>query len=265
MKERPILFSAPMIRKLLDEPRPKTQTRRIVNLDRLRVRLDRPVRNEWFEGMPRDIRLEAPPGIHRAHTNQHGAISIDVKGQSFGLKPDEFHFECPYADGDTHLGVYGAGRKLWTIVARASRLWVKETFRAISWTEDDQATIEYRADSATIAGDIGDEDPLAWIEREAARMEALGATEEDGLLRLPEGVAIPWRPSIFMPRWASRISLDVASVRIERLHEISEADAMAEGFENVAAFRALWCELNGAESWEANPFVWVVSFTRAKQ
>lgn len=79
-----------------------------------------------------------------------------------------------------------------------------------------------------------------------------------------------WRPSIHMPRAASRITLEVLNVRVERLHDISEEDAKAEGVtlkgtsrydgEARDAFEALWCGINGADSWEANPWVWCISF-----
>jgi hypothetical protein len=79
------------------------------------------------------------------------------------------------------------------------------------------------------------------------------------------------RPSMFMPRWASRITLEVVGVRVERLQDISETDAMAEGVEwkdhaGLAKYTArklyttLWLLINGLESWEANPWVWVVEF-----
>lgn len=94
-----------------------------------------------------------------------------------------------------------------------------------------------------------------------------------------------WRPSIHMPRWASRIDLEITGVRVERLNDISEADAQAEGcpcyvcggamdgrsekdchcFHAKAKpsdFRALWESINGAGSWGANPWVWVVEFAR---
>jgi len=76
-------------------------------------------------------------------------------------------------------------------------------------------------------------------------------------------------PSMFMPRWASRISLEVVSVRVERLNEISEADAVAEGIpafpsspSNIPAmqYQSLWESINGPGSWEKNPWVWVVEF-----
>ena len=78
----------------------------------------------------------------------------------------------------------------------------------------------------------------------------------------------PWRPSIHMPRWASRITLEITSVRVERLQDISEADAIAEGvYTDPAcpaydAYAQLWDEINGLGSWEANPWVWVIEFRR---
>lgn len=75
--------------------------------------------------------------------------------------------------------------------------------------------------------------------------------------------------SIHMPRWASRITLEVVSVRVERLQEISEADAKAEGvtvYDGGVCYRdgyaALWDQINGPGSWSANPWVWVVEFKR---
>lgn len=74
-----------------------------------------------------------------------------------------------------------------------------------------------------------------------------------------------------MPRWASRITLEVESVRVERLQDISEEDAVAEGilpFSSspskipVMQFQDLWEAINGPGSWDANPCVWVVTFKR---
>ena len=79
------------------------------------------------------------------------------------------------------------------------------------------------------------------------------------------------RPSIHMPRWASRILLEVVSVRVERLQDISRGDAMAEGcpFPNMAQgddprqwYAELWEQINGPGEWTANPWVWVVEFRR---
>jgi hypothetical protein len=79
-----------------------------------------------------------------------------------------------------------------------------------------------------------------------------------------------WCPSIHMPRWASRLNLEVEAVRVERLQAITEEDARAEGAtprcpEETArdAFMALWDRINGKRApWSANPWVWVVTFGR---
>lgn len=80
---------------------------------------------------------------------------------------------------------------------------------------------------------------------------------------------IKWKPSIHMPKEAARIWLEVTNVRVERLHDISRGDCMAEGcpFPNMAKetnpkawFSNLWQSINGQESWDANPWVWVVEF-----
>lgn len=90
----------------------------------------------------------------------------------------------------------------------------------------------------------------------------------------------PWRPSIFMPRSASRITLEITSVRVERLNDISEEDAKAEGAQiqretpggwiicgpRIGSYREgyrwIWESINGAGSWEKNPWVWKISFRR---
>lgn len=86
----------------------------------------------------------------------------------------------------------------------------------------------------------------------------------------------PWKPSIHMPRWASRITLWITDVRVERLNAISGKDARAEGIQIpapaitpeefdhdcVVAYSKLWESINGPGSWDANPFVWVIEFRR---
>ncbi|SWX55482.1 morphogenetic protein [Klebsiella pneumoniae] len=80
-----------------------------------------------------------------------------------------------------------------------------------------------------------------------------------------------WRPSIHMPRWASRILLEITDVRVERLLSMSQDDARAEGviaasgpMEAGLAFRELWDSIYGEESWNANPWVWVIEFKRVE-
>lgn len=77
------------------------------------------------------------------------------------------------------------------------------------------------------------------------------------------------RTAIFMPRWASRITLEITSVCVERLQDISDSDALAEGVTRrteedtpFRAYRDLWTEINGHGSWEQNPYVWVIEFKR---
>ena len=71
-----------------------------------------------------------------------------------------------------------------------------------------------------------------------------------------------WKPSIFMPRRATRITLDIYDIRIERLNDISYSDAKAEGVEYPHDFFKLWESINGTGSWRKNPWVWVVTFKR---
>ena len=74
-----------------------------------------------------------------------------------------------------------------------------------------------------------------------------------------------WKPSIHMPRVASRLTLEIVSVRVERLQDISAEDAIAEGMpldDAVYDYSRLWEKINGAGSWEQNPWVWVVEFKK---
>lgn len=134
-------------------------------------------------------------------------------------------------------------------------LWVRETFRA-NGTFGINGRIQYRAD-----GDYGS--------------------------------VLPWKPSIFMPRKASRITLKIIAVRVERLNEISGADAKSEGCNStsicisgksaaimdrkynfqtgdypttdamaIGNFRGLWESINGVDSWKQNPLVWVMEFKK---
>lgn len=103
--------------------------------------------------------------------------------------------------------------------------------------------------------------------------DKLDAIDEDGK-------ELGWRPSIHMHRWASRITLEITGVRVERLKDISEADAIAEGIQKAwqyadcyytpsgdfacaqVAFQRLWESIYRPGSWDANPWVWVIEFKR---
>ena len=195
MKERPILFSAPMVRALLDGS--KTQTRRVFKLPR---------GCSWYEALGGEAKGEIQ--------DDNGPAWWHVEEQS-----------CPYGQpGD--------------------RLWVRET-----WAMDDEdGALMYRADVGS--GNEADD----W---ERNRL--------DGVPRFK------WKPSIHMPRTACRITLEITSVRVERLQDISRGDAMAEGcpFPNMAKgddprqwYTTLWEQINGEGSWDANPWVWVVEFKK---
>ena len=197
VKERPMLFSAPMVRALLDDS--KTQTRRIVK--------PQPFREDYM----------AEEGVRR-----------------------QFATLAPYGQpGD--------------------RIWVRETWRGIVSINPPECAPEYG-----VARYVPDSE-------HCKRVEYAATQERDGE---------PWRPSIHMPRWASRILLEIVSVRVERLNDCSDADAVAEGIGlnpsaigmkltnppgesmAIAMYCALWDSINGAGSWAANPWVWVVEFTR---
>ena len=105
-----------------------------------------------------------------------------------------------------------------------------------------------------------------WNQLSDTRMDRSYVYRADGEQRAQDnGTDLPWRPSIHMPRRASRITLEVTGVRVERLQDISEADSKAEGAVGHPdgpwhAYRSLWTLINGPGSWDANPWVWVVEF-----
>jgi hypothetical protein len=185
----------------------------------------------------------APPR-QPAHSARHYANEAHLRK---GLAIDF----CPYgAAGDT--------------------LWVRET-----WSPDHRDVYPcydfvYRAD-----GTVSDRDVAEHVH---------GCTEKDrdaGVRHFECLACIPfrWRPSTHMPRRASRLTLEVVSVRVERLQDVSQDDARREGVVDTSgawegltdqhlagprgAFRALWESSNGAGSWDANPWVWRVEFRKA--
>ncbi len=230
--EKPILFSAPMVRAILDGR--KTVTRRVLNKS-----------NTFFNGMA------WPQDVSESDCNWQSAWVDD--GPSPAGNPGPYlHVEWPYGklcDG-------GTDEKLWARVYPRKQpgdlLWVREAWSPIGELSEctGPADIHYRATST---------------EAEAALCE--------------------WKPSIHMPRWACRLRLRVTAVKVERLQDISEEDAIAEGIiamrsragsvpitvygydanaQNHSpsardAFSFLWTSINGPGSWDVNP--WVASFS----
>lgn len=151
--------------------------------------------------------------------------------------------------------------------APGERLWVKETFRP--WWDENElyCCIQYRADNGLMKPKISD---INIGERFQEECEATRRPQVDGN-------KIPWKPSIFMPRWACRITLEITGVRVEQLSEISEKDCWREGFRPVSGahgnvvglnpngrqrFQTYYENINGPGSWEKNPWVWVIDFKR---
>jgi hypothetical protein len=202
-RERPIIFSAPMIRAILDGR--KTQTRRI-------------------------LKPEPNSGPNGEMVDLGGAWGV-----LDGCLSGEWH--CPYGQpGD--------------------RTYVRETFAFINNSDFGETSYyQYRADTD------GKSYPGDW------------PPETKGDPEKPR-----WKPAIHMPRAASRITLEIEQIRVERLQEISEEDARAEGFEPrrcgqgidgpVKSYRTGfvygWGSIHGTDSWLQNPFVWVLNFRRVK-
>jgi len=245
-KERPVLFSAPMVRALLDGS--KTQTRRVVKLPHANP-LGQWEPTTW--GGANGGRTEAG-----ATVPEQGAIWHTRTGDTV---------TCPYGQPGDRLWV----RETWGVVSNA---WDTDG-NLVDWMPDRLATpiIEmpfgqgYYSGHAIYAADGGYE----W------------AGDDDGVGETRSA----WHPSIHMPRAASRILLEVVSVRVERLNAISSDDCRAEGIrqcdgigtnaqildlarrmgthtDEVLRYATLWEQINGAGSWDTNPWVWVVEFKR---
>jgi len=206
MKERPILFSAPMVRAILEGR--KTQTRRAA-------------KHTLLETLSR---------------------IIDCGNGWWGDEEGEIQVRCPYGQPGDRLWV----RETWAPLEAAGTPYI---YRADA---DEDGSVPYLIHGSPMGGGVGHANPHRW------------------------------KPSIHMPRRASRILLEVVSVRVERLQDISDADAKAEGViwddagqywqpsEDIncpccfayGAYAELWESINGPKSWDANPWVWVVEFRR---
>ncbi|EKI3092227.1 hypothetical protein MLV26_20725 [Escherichia coli] len=135
------------------------------------------------------------------------------------------------------------------------RIWVRETYR-VHGKATDVATLVYRASVRN-----------SWTEQ----------THRVPVEVCNKPVSEKWTPSIHMPRWASRILLEITDVRVERLHDMSEADAKAEGATpatykitpSEAVYRVgfgdIWRSIYGQDNWLSNPLVWVIEFKRIQE
>lgn len=214
MKERPILFSAPMVRAVLDGH--KTQTRRILK----------------------------PPRGYTWHDIDAGTM-VNSGGHKKHISDPSYPYGQP---GD--------------------RLWVRETWADLTVTHG-RRWEKWNAETKRYDSGVH---PFVWY-RADGDMPDIGNGDTS---------YASWRPSIFMPRWACRIFLEVVAVRVERLKDISPADASAEGIiqQNTtkwfsvpgisgvgttarAAYALLWNSINGPGSWDANQLVWVVEFNKS--
>lgn len=165
--------------------------------------------------------------------------------------------ECyPLESGIDHANSQSYYREHCPFGQVGDRLWVRETFADVN--TDGGPAFTYRADH-DLKFCLDDESPVDY-DRYPGKNFAMWCSDlwngEDGH---------SWSPSIHMPRWASRITLEITAVRVERLQNISEADAIAEGGTehfNIDWFGPLWASIYGVDSWNANPWVWVIEFRR---
>lgn len=239
VKERPILFSAEMVRAILDGR--KTQTRRKVK--------PRPP-----SGAPDGVYCESYDGLF-TFFSEDGTPCTGLTGNVKIKGKKSCHWKCPY-------GVPG------------DRLWVRETFSLECYRE---YAYEEKLPTDRPVRTIGDPDIgeyHLWPHYRATDQEPDLCCEEDDCKQCENnGFGPHWKPSIHMPRWASRITLEIVNVKVERLHDISEEEAKAEGGSlhhpdvacevgPITSFKLLWESINGPSSWAKNPWVWVVEFKR---
>ena len=156
------------------------------------------------------------------------------------------------------------------------RLWVRETFAIES---------NYQIEFDDYDPPFKDGRPINWdglTNWEQCHYRATDPVPELCYSDEDLGPPCKWKPSIHMPRWASRITLEVVSIRVERLQDISDKDAIAEGIQKAdfgfvdctekgnrvfsakLGFEKLWNSINGPGSWDSNPWVWRVEFKRVK-
>ncbi|CAM6456694.1 TPA: hypothetical protein ACXNKZ_001218 [Klebsiella pneumoniae] len=188
--------------------------------------------------------------------------------------------------GNELAGELSAGNYLNSAFGRpGDRIWVRETWAILG--NEDGCYVDWEDNLCK-----GDERSAARIYRASCEQRP----GDYGLWSIPDDAYWKphtkehkfegaWRPSIHMPRWASRILLEITDVRVERLNAISEEDARAEGIidggclncgepepcgcanpepDATDAFAYLWQSIYGQDNWNANPWVWVIEFKRVE-
>lgn len=166
------------------------------------------------------------------------------------------------------------------------RLWVRESWRIDSWSDDGEVCVQWRADEKVSKWITAGEDYLVferlWIQSsDDCERSGLEFTDDGGYSWENGHSPCRWRPSIHMPRWASRITLEIVNVRVERVQDTSERDAIAEGIDEWEemfrcgpdsdpcwtrdarhAYAWLWDSINARRGygWDVNPWVWVIEF-----
>ncbi|EMK8059126.1 ASCH domain-containing protein [Escherichia albertii] len=209
-------------------------------------------------------------------TQTRRIIKNQREGVCWGVKPAQ----NPRCAGHTHDWWLPTGTQPYAALPACphgsigDRIWVRETWATlgnedgccVDWNDNlckgdkKSAARIYRASCEQKPGDYG-----LWSIPDDADWKPHTENEEF------EGA---WRPSIHMPRWASRILLEITDVRVERLNDISECDAKAEGAptectligdKHYPGFRSLWKSIYGNDSWQASPWVWVIEFKRIQE
>jgi hypothetical protein len=181
----------------------------------------------------------------------------------------------------------GHGRELSCPYGKpGDQLWVRETWRIGAWDHNEGSMcIDYQDGPDKTWRNVPDS---GWFEREWIAIsdeltrKKIGFNAKGNYHWAPGQSPLKWKPSIHMPRWASRIQLEITDLRVERLQEISEEDAFQEGVDNKlcaesvgrsplkmgvatqSGYAYFWDKINGPGSWDANPWVWVIEFKRIK-
>ncbi len=229
--ERGIIFSAPMVRAIREGR--KTVTRRCFDPARIHLHLPKPVYAEFGYIIPKPADRVTKAGRHPGCMYAAGAVVAQPKTSSkpMGMKPGEFSFDFDFARGPTHLANLGT-RKVWQIDPTAMRLWVRETFsRDGANTVYPCTGVWYRADFTEYDDPTrpGNKPCLQHAEHQRQVAKRLATPMGDCLDCYRDEHGFKWTPAIYMPRALSRVLLDVRTVRLERLHEITLDEIKAEG------------------------------------